>query len=169
MNGKEIFMSDKMMKIAGKTPNNTAAGVSVNSDGQIINNHKWESIVKWLVDAKPTDGTAIKVGFDNETRILVSNYAVASLRIMNNTGVPVRIRFQSDVVYGNQNYLQGIDGKDIEVTVLSSNSRLVVITPTDLPILNYLHALKFTCAFSETPTNIPETGTTLQIAAVVKR
>lgn len=162
-------MSDKMMKIAGKTPNNTVAGVSVNSDGQIVNNHKWEKLVQWVVDAKPTDATPITVGFDDDNRILVSEYAVASLRVMNNTGVPVRIRFQSDVVYSNQTYLQGIDGKDIEVTIPSRNSRLVVITPADFPILNYLHVLKFTCVFSETPTNIPGNGTTLQIAAVVKR
>lgn len=162
-------MSDKMMKIAGKTPNNTVAGVSVNSDGQIVNNHKWEKLVQWLVDAKPTDTTPIPVGFDSANRILVSEYAVASLRVMNNTGVPVRIRFQSDVVYTNQNYLQGIDGKDIEVTIPSSNSRLTVITPADFPIFNYMHALKFTCVPTDTPTNIPETGTTLQIAAVVKR
>lgn len=162
-------MSGNMMKIAGKTPSNTVAGIEVNESGHIINNHKWEKSVSWMVDAKPTDTTPISAGFESADRILVSEYAIASLRVMNNTGVSVRIRFQSDVVYTNRNYLRGVDGEDIEVTIPSSNSRLVTITPADLPILNYLHALKFTCEFSETPTNIPETGTTLQIAAVVKR
>lgn len=162
-------MSDKMIKIAGKTDNNTVKGLHVNDSGDLINNHIWEKRAEWILDVKPTDTSVIDVGFDANTRIFVSDYAVGSLRIFNNTGVSVRIRFKNDITYTNRNNLSRLDGNAIELIVPSSSTKMFVVDPSDLSILNYLHVLKFTCEFDETPTNIPSSGTTLQIAVVLKR
>ena len=162
-------MSDKMMKIAGRFDDGTAKGLHVNSSGDPINNHIWENVVKWMLDVTPTDTNTIDVGFDANDRLFVSKYAIGSLRFFNNTGVTVRVRFKNDITYTNRNNLSTLDGDNIELLIPSSSTKMFVVGPADVPILNYIHNLKFTCEATETPTNIPSSGTTLQIAVVLKR
>lgn len=160
-------MSEKMIRIAGKTSNDTASGIAVTAEGNVKQNHVWDQYAERIVDVIPTDTTSVTIGID--TPIMLNKYAVTSLRIYNNTGVNVRIRFLHDNVADSALYLRDADGNDVEITIPTSASRVISITPNDFPILNYLNRLKFTYGCTETPTNTSGSSSTLRVWVVAKQ
>lgn len=156
-----------MIRIAGKTDNNTASPFHLTENGNLCTQHNWEYEISNIVTATPTDTTEVRVGVGEENAIFVAGYGLISLRITNNTGVPVHIRFMADHTYDATGFLADVDGNRIEFDVPSSSTNFIIITPEDIPALNYLRLLKFRYACKETPTNT--TGDTFKVALARKR
>ena len=73
-----------------------------------------------------------------------------SLRILNRLGVPVTISFLTDVNTFNGYSLNNMDQTSKSITV-SPGSGYVIVTPEDLPFLNYVQYVRLQVKASTVP------------------
>ena len=150
-----------VMKIGGKTPSNTVKGVAVNADGKLDTVKTWDMpIVELFSDTvSDTEGHLA-------TNLDLSPYPLVSLRIKNQTGVPVDITPLVDL-WDNTNglSLKYINGSTLTFQV-PSDSNYFIVMPNDYPWLNYVKYLKLRIQATDTPA--AETPT-LSVWAVVRK
>lgn len=142
-------MADKMMRVAGRTSGGTAVPMLADSNGNIATTRTWKrewvsitSSAMEIRDASVHDIDAVDV----------SGIPMFSLRILNRLGVPITIKFKTDVNTSNGYGLYKTDATAIAITVAPTQS-YIMITPEDLPLLNYVKLLRMTVQASETPTS----------------
>lgn len=143
-------MADKMMRVAGRTSGGTAVPMLAGADGSIATTRKWKK--EWV-----TIQSSMEIR-DTNAVILdpvdVSEIPIFSLRILNRLGVQITLKFKTDINTTNGYNLADKDGTDFTFTIQPTNS-YVVITPDELPILNYIRYLRITVI----PVSAPVSGT----------
>ena len=141
-------MADKMMRIAGRTSGGTAVPMLADANGNIATTRTWKKEwVSLLAATAVTDANAHDV-----TAYDVSGIPMFSLRVCNRTGVDVTLSFKTDVNTSNGYTLCDADQADYAITIASS-SRYTIITPEDLPILNYIKYLRIVYKAASTPSS----------------
>lgn len=133
-----------IMKVGGKSPNNTAVGMSVDNNGMVNTHHVWEGgfITAMNLEIRDTNDHASEL-FD------ISEYSLISLRVISTCDQTVTIRFYGDK--SENAYLSTTDG---EITILvDGKNREQIITPDDLPFLPYLNKIKLRANCEIAPTS----------------
>lgn len=139
-------MADKMMRVASRKPNGTAAPVSADANGRVIVNRSWQKVWETI-----DEGMEIRDTSEHDcTAVDLRDVPMFSLRILNRLGVPVTISFKTDVNTLNGYSLANKDAQTMSITVQSTGS-YVVITPDDLPELRYLQYLRMVVSASSAP------------------
>ena len=123
-----------------KSPTDTVVGVSADSNGNIITKKIWENPVSTIFKGSYNDTV-------NHTQdaVDVSDCALFSLRIENQTSSEVTFTFRSDVT-SNDVALKNADGQDYSITV-PADKRFMMITPDDYPYLQWMRKLRLSIAF----------------------
>lgn len=143
-------MADKMMRIAGRTSGGVAVPMKASSDGDISTTRTWRK--EWITieaNVEIRDTTAHMC-----PAIDVSNIPTFSLRILNRLGTPITLTFMTDVNQSNGYQLMNMDATYKEVTIQPTNE-YTMITPEDVPLLNYIRYLRL----KVTASTAPESGT----------
>lgn len=139
-------MADKMMRIAGRTPAGVAVPMKASADGDISTTRTWKKSWQQIVTALEIRDTN---GHDLDA-VDVRDIPTFSLRIINRLGVPVTIMFLSDVNTTNGYALHNMDQTSKSITVSPGNG-YVIITPEDLPFLNYVQYVRLQVKASTAP------------------
>lgn len=141
-------MADKMMRIAGRTSGGVAVPMKASTDGDISTTRtwkkSWQTIVSGL-EIRDTDS-------HNLDAVDVRDIPTFSLRIINRLGVPVTVSFQTDVNTFNGYRLTNMDQTAKSITVSPGND-YVIVTPEDLPLLNYVQYVRLQVKASTAPAN----------------
>ena len=124
-----------------KSPTDTVVGVSADSNGNIITKKIWENPVSTIFTGAYND-TLPHI----QDAIDVSDCALFSLRIANQTSSEVTFTFKSDVTY-NDISLKNADGQDYSITV-PADKRFMMITPDDYPFLQWIRNLRLSIKFN---------------------
>lgn len=139
-------MADKMMRIAGRTSAGVAVPMKASADGDISTTRTWEKSWQEIV-------TNLEIR-DTSSHVLdavdVRDIPTFSLRILNRLGVPVTIRFMSDINTTNGYMLTNMDQTTKAITI-SPGYDYVIVTPEDLPFLNYVQYVRMRVTASATP------------------
>ena len=139
-------MADKMMRVAGRTSGGVAVPMKASTDGDISTTRtwkkSWQAIVTGL-EIRDTNGHVLDA-------VDVRDIPTFSLRIVNRLGVPVTITFLTDISTTNGYSLLNMDATDKAITVSPANA-YVIVTPEDLPFLNYVQYLRLQVKASTTP------------------
>ena len=147
-------MADKMMRIAGRTSDGVAKPFLVDNNGNVGTTRTWEKTwvtIQENVEIRDTSE-------HNLTTFDSSGVPMLSLRILNrlkdsdNNGVPVTVRFLTDVNTSNGYGLVDTDGASKSITIQPVYD-YVIITPEDMPLLNYACYIRLSVKAQSTPTS----------------
>lgn len=150
-------MADKMMRIAARTSGGTAKPVLAGSDGEIVINRPWKTEIITLFDSVLTTTDRSRV-----TDYDLSKYPIVSLRVQNDTGVPVTIEMLDDTAVTGRFDLDSTGA--YEIKTFPNSAQIYYITPTDMPLLSCIYKFRAFVKATETPNG---TGS-FKIYAVVK-
>jgi len=151
-----------VLKIGGKDPSSNVKAVSVDANGRVKSTRYWDSSIHTLIDSaqirenNPVVSTATD-SFD------ASEYGFVSLRIRNSHDAALSVMFYEDAGISGDTWMTRLDGSYISFTV-PANTQRVIVTPEDVPEINYLKYLKLRVSAKTTPT---EGSVTIQ--AITKR
>ena len=147
----------KVTPIGGKTPSSTVVGIATNADGNLVTTKKWENEA---VDVF-SDATELSTSFKTGTIVDLSDAASVSLLIRNDNNVG----FTMKIYAPNLNYRLN-DAYGSEYGIHVSQKRMTMVTPDDLPILQWLPQLRLGVALDDAIEGTPSTFT---IKAIIKR
>ena len=136
-----------MMRIAGKTPSDTAAGIRVNSDGNLVEEKKWKYAYEKILNAEEIRSTSAVVVTGGN----VEDYGLISLRVYSTLDQPIRIQFYNDTATNGGSSVLNCLNSAWEV-IIPADSKMYIITPDDIPFLNYLRYIKLRVVATATPT-----------------
>lgn len=139
-------MADKMMRIAGRTSDGVAVPMKASTDGDISTTRTWKKSWQQIVlglEIRDTNSY-------NLDAVDVRDIPTFSLRIINRLGVPVTITFLTDVNAFNGYALMNMDQTTKSITVSPGND-YVIVTPEDLPFLNYVQYVRLRVQASTAP------------------
>lgn len=141
-------MADKMMRIAARKDNGTAAAVRSDVNGNVGTVRVWKKT--WT-----TIEENIELRDTNEYKLAAfdaRNIPVMSLRFINRLGVPVTMRFLTDVNTTNGYGIYDKDAAAITITIQPTN-HYMILTPDELPILNYLQYVRLAITATSAPSS----------------
>lgn len=141
-------MADKMMRIAGRTPSGTAVPMLADANGNIGTIRKWKkewASIETSVEIRDTNA-------HNCPAVDVSDVPIFSLRFLNRLDVPVTVSFLTDVNTTNGYGIQNANGERYTITLAPQNG-YIIITPEDMPILNYLRYVRLQVKASSAPSS----------------
>lgn len=147
-------MADKMMRIAGRTSGGVAKPFLVDNNGNVGTTRTWEKT--WVTIQENVE--IRDASEHNLTAFDSSGVPMLSLRILNrlkdsdNNGVPVTVRFLTDVNTSNGYGLVDTDGASKSITIQPVYD-YVIITPEDMPLLNYVSYIRLSVKAQSTPTS----------------
>lgn len=141
-------MADKMMRVAGRTSGGTAVPMLADSSGNVSTVRSWKK--EWVTLMR--DEEIRDTDQHNATALDVRNIPMLSLRITNRLGVPVNFWLLTDVNTSNGYSLVDENMVAKSFTIQPGNS-YAVITPEDLPILNYVQYLRIAAKATSTPSS----------------
>lgn len=150
-------MADKMMRVAGRGTNGTAQPLNVDNNGRPNVNRPWNTEVIELFNSVLTTTDRVRV-----TDFNASAYPVVTLRVVNDTGVPVTIEFLDDTAITGRYILDGTGA--FNNYPIPKSAQVYAITPADIPLLAYIYKIRLFVKASDTPNG---TGA-FKIYAVVK-
>lgn len=139
-------MADKMMRIAGRTPDGVAVPMKASTDGDISTTRTWKRTwqnIQANLEIRDTEEHILPA-------VDVRDVPTFSIRVINRLGVPVTISFLTDINTLNGYSLNNMDQTSKNVTV-SPGYGYVIITPEDMPIFNYVQYLRLKVKASSTP------------------
>lgn len=149
-----------LLKIGGKSDSNTVLGFSLTDEGYTKATRFWGVTIQEIFNGTISD-TSAKNTLDNVFNC--EEYGFISLRCYNTTDVKIECILYSDIGSSTlSNYLEDNDGNNITFTIPTGQS---ILTPEDLPVLNYLRFLKFRLQ----PIEAPSTPAPLSIKVYAKR
>lgn len=125
-----------IMRVGGKGTDNLAHAFLTNPDGQVISQRQWKCMTS--LNVASVTFTAGETG--NKAAIGIAEigaYAVASLRVTNSTNTKITATFYADRNNSDSSIITDSEGNPITFTIPAS-TRVLAITPDDLPILHYL-------------------------------
>lgn len=141
-------MADKMMRIAGRTSGGIAVPMKASADGDISTTRTWKKSWYSIV-------TNLEIRDTNDHKldaVDVRDTPTFSLRIINRLGVPVTIIFLTDINTTNGYALNNMDQTSKSITVSPGNG-YVIVTPEDLPFLNYVQYVRLQVKASIAPSS----------------
>lgn len=141
-------MPDKMMRIAGRTSGGTAVPMLADANGNIATIRTWKkewSTIEAFVEIRDTNSHQCPA-------VDVSDVPMFSLRFLNRLGVPVTVSFLTDINTSNGYGLDDANGVAYSVTLVPQQS-YIIITPEDMPILNYLRYVRLQVKASSAPSS----------------
>lgn len=147
-------MADKMMRIAGRTSDGVAKPFLVDNNGNVGTTRTWEKTwvtIQENVEIRDTSEHNLTV-FDSSGVPMLSLRILNRLKDSDNNGVPVTVRFMTDVNTSNGYGLVDTDGANKSITIQPTNG-YVVITPEDMPLLNYVRYIRLSVKAQSTPTS----------------
>ena len=147
-------MPEQLLKTgAKKITDGTASPISCDANGAIISQRKFDG-----VSTKLWSGVLSDTGNKTIARTSIADKGLISLRVFNAAGVPLKLIFYTDDGTHNSGGLFGLDGQNIYVVIpWSGASRSYIITPQDIPCLNYMISLRMGISAMEGPTGENET------------
>ena len=149
-----------LLKMGGKAPDGKAKAVGVDANGNLNVTRQWAAdVITVLPTTEIRDTNAIST---ISNAVDVRNYGFVSLRIVNTLGVPVKIMFYADINAASDLWMSRLDKSYITAMIPATDC--VILTPEDIPELNYLQYIKLRI----TPQEIPTKGS-LAIHAIAKR
>ena len=140
-----------------KSPASTVVGVAATAEGNLVTAKKWQNE---SVDIF-TSAENLTTSFVGGNVIDLSDAASVSLLIRNDNSVGLTIKIYAP----NTNYRLN-DAYGSEYGIHVSNKKMTMITPDDLPILQWLPQLKIAIALDEAISGTPSTFT---VRAIIKR
>lgn len=141
-------MADKMMRVAGRTEGGTAVPMKASTNGDISTTRTWQKTWETLQTSLEIRDTSEH----NLTAVDVRGIPTYSIRILNRLGVPITLSFLTDVNSLNGYSLANVDGTSKSITIAPTNN-YVIITPEDLPFLNYIQYLRISVKASSAPSS----------------
>lgn len=149
-----------ILKIGGKNDSNNVQGFSVTNKGYAKATRFWNTTITQLFNETISDRT-VKTTIANVFNC--EEWGFISLRFSNSTNVKMTCHIYSDIGSSSlQNYLKDNNGNPITFEIPTGQS---ILTPDDLPVLNYLKWLKLRIE----PNEAPSTPNTLSVSVYAKR
>lgn len=142
-------MADKMARVAGRTTGGIAVPMLADTNGNIGTTRAWKR--KWV-----TLQSALEIRDANSHNIDaldVRDVSMVSLRILNRLGVPITIRFLTDVNTSNGYGLVDEEGVSKNSVTISPTNGYVIFTPEDIPLLNYVQYIRLQVQAQTAPTS----------------
>ena len=131
----------EVLRIGGKGTDDNAHAIMTDTEGYMIARKKWTPTVQINKANIPFDAGAksykAALGIAE-----IGQYAVASVRVTNSTGVPVRMQLYADRNDSDSSALVDLNGNPFEVIIPAGTSNYFV-SPNELPPLLYLDWLGF--------------------------
>lgn len=146
----------EFLKIGGKYTDSlgteTAKGISVNEDGQltIVRRNEVE-IIDLLTNVEKRDSTAIQI--TGNTAVDLREWTTCCIFVTNQLDIDVTLQFYTQKTITGTSYLKYMDGSNAKITLPHMAPGAYIITPDDLPLLNYLNFFKCTLQFATAPTS----------------
>ena len=159
----------EFLKIGGKYVDNqgeeTAKGISVNQNGLIeVVRHNETKVVEICTSVAKRDTDNIP--FYGDDAIDLSEWTTCSILVANTLDSDnVNIRFFSQFNKAQTGYLRTYDGSSPLIPLRQVDSGCYLITPDDVPLLNYLRYFTGRIEFGGTA---PTTGS-LSVSVILKR
>lgn len=147
-------MADRMMRIAGRTSGGVAKPFLVDNNGNVGTTRTWKKTwvtIQENVEIRDTSEHNL-TAFDSSGVPMLSLRILNRLKDSDNNGVPVTVRFLTDVNTSNGYGLVDTDGASKSITIQSVND-YVIITPEDMPLLNYVRYIRLSVKAQSTPTS----------------
>lgn len=141
-----------------KSPSSTVVGVAANADGNLVTEKKWQNEqASIFTSAENLDASNFRMG----EIVDVSDAAAVSLLIRNDNAVGFTIK-----LYGPGTNFRLNDAYGSEYGIHVSEKKMTMITPDDLPVLQWLPEIRMTVKLDS---NIEGTADTFWIKAIIKR
>lgn len=152
----------KVLKVAGKDPNGAVKAIAVDADGKEKVTRHWDSTVHALVDQGQIreDSPVISTA---SNALDLSEYGFVSLRVSNSHDADVTVMLLQDAAPSGDSWMRRLDGSFITFSI-PANSLMTIITPDDIPELNYIKYLKLRISAKTTPTQ-----GSITVRAITKR
>ena len=139
-----------IMQIGGKN-DNLAIPVAVNSDGSVFTEREWIASPVNVLDGYALRDANTHYTMTEGTFVDLKPFGLVSLRIVNSTDKDITFALLYDLNKNSTTYLRDVDGNNIKIVAKSGKS--MIITPNDMPVLNYIDYLKFNFSAAEAPTS----------------
>lgn len=150
----------EIMKVGGRKEDGTAAAIGIDSNGYLKIKRVWETQTKNIFTGTLSNTTAVTT-VSNVVNAL--EWGMVSLRVNNLLDSAVKIMLYWDNNVDGTEWMKNFNGEYVTFTVPAESQ--MIITPDDLPILNYLRYIKCRINAVTPPTN----GKNLLVQAVLKR
>ena len=151
----------EIMKVGGKKDGGTAAPIAIDANGYLKIKRVWETQTKTVFSGTLSDTSAVTTVGDKSVNAL--EWGMASLRVNNLLNSDVKIMLYWDNNTDGTEWMKNFAGSYNSFTVPADSQ--MIITPDDVPILNYLRYIKLKINAVTAPTN----GKTLSVQVVLKR
>ena len=150
----------EIMKVGGRKEDGTASALGIDANGYLKIKRVWETQTKNIFTGTHSNTTAVTT-VSNVVNAL--EWGMVSLRVNNLLNSDVKIMLYWDNSADGTEWMKDFNGEYVTFTVPADSQ--MIITPDDLPILNYLRYIKCRINAVTTPTN----GKNLLVQAVLKR
>lgn len=159
-------MSD-FMKIGGKYTDSlsteTAIGVAVDAAGRVeVVRHNELEVVPIFEVIEKRDTT--DMAFTGDDAVDLTEWTSCCIMVANSLNVDITIQLYTQVAKTGTAYLKNYDGSNATITLPHFSTGGYLVTPDDVPLLNYLRFFKGVLKFATAPT----TGT-FTIRLLLKR
>lgn len=139
-----------LFKIAGRNDSGNASSFSLNDSGEAKVQHQWKFERISLINSQTSIRSTDDIWTDT---IDVSKFATFSLRISSSLDQPVAVNFGYDGSSTNTSYLKNYGGSNIGFTIPSDFVGVRMITPEDIPNLQYIGKIRLKLQCSTAPTS----------------
>ena len=140
-------MSGNVMKIAGKDNLGNVKAVSIDDKGAVIAKRIWESKMVTVFSGDIRDA---EMHNTLNKPVDLTDQGFVSFRIYNSTDKPFTFYIYDDTWIDSSSYIKTLKGEYPQFIIQPGYT--VIITPDDLPLLNYLMYAKFRFKAFEAPT-----------------
>ena len=145
-------MPEQLLKTgAKKITDGTASPISCDATGAVIQQRKFTTTVTKVLDLVIADTATHKT-----TAVDLSGAGLVSIRLDNRSRKALTIYFLGDDNDHGNSGLRDLSG-DLFTVNIPAGANYYIITPNDVPFLNYLARIRMSVAALETPTNTDPT------------
>ena len=145
-----------MMKVAGKTSSNTAKGVSVSNDGEVLSVRHFADIAPTVIVVSDTEIRDTNRHVTTDVECDLYKYPINSIIFHTTLDAEIDVLVLDGGRLANENYLYNLDGSRVGFTIPKNTENVTkayIITSEDIPELDYLKFLKLNYAAKTTPTS----------------
>lgn len=141
-------MPEQLLKTgAKKITDGTASPISCDASGALIEQRKFTTTVTKVFELAISDTSVHKT-----TALDLSGAGLVSIRLDNKSGKALSIYFLGDDGDHPNSGLRDLSGALFTIYI-PAGAYYYIITPNDVPFLNYLAKIRMSVAALETPTN----------------
>lgn len=148
-------MSNMVMKVAGKNSNNAVTGILVENDGTIVSRRMFEDIPTTYIIPANTELRDSSAHTTVSVQCDTYKYPINSIIISTLLDADVEFTLLDGSHISNQGWISRLDGEYVRFTIPANNSnasKIYMITPEDIPEIDYIKFLKFRYQAKSVPT-----------------